>query len=172
MILGRTSFWGVMALLLVSAIRVSAQGCLPTVVLGQNLTICQGTSLTLNATNPNATYLWQDGSTNPTFTASTTGLYWVVVTNSCGSASDSVNINVLPALNAQLGPDTFLCVNQSLSIGPSGIGSNVNALWSTGATTPSITINQPGTYWLTLNNLCGQSKYTLHISNLNATVLD
>lgn len=172
MILGRASFWGVIALLLTTVIQASAQGCLPTVVLGQNLTICQGTSLTLNATNPNATYLWQDGSTNPTFTASTSGLYWVVVTNSCGSASDSVNINVLPAPNAQLGPDTFLCVNQSMSIGPAGIGPNVNAIWSTGATTPSITINQAGTYWLTLNNLCGQSTDTIHISSLNAPVLD
>ena len=100
-----------------------SQGCLPTVVLGQNLTICQGTSLTLNATNPNATYLWQDGSTNATFTVQQSGLYWVVVTNSCGSASDSVNVTVLPAPNADLGPDTLHCAGQSISLGtPLGNG--------------------------------------------------
>lgn len=154
------------------ALQAFGQGCLPTVVLGQNLTICEGTSLTLNATNPNATYVWQDGSNNPTFTVDSSGLYWVVVTNVCGSASDSVNVNVLLAPNAALGPDTFLCPGQSITLSSGAFGSGVTAIWNTGSNSQSISVSQAGTYWLTLNNLCGQSTDTIVVSTLNPPQLD
>ena len=52
--------------------------------LGFDTTLCQGEMLTLNATTTNATYKWQDNSTNPTFDVSQQGTYWVSVNvNNC-----------------------------------------------------------------------------------------
>ena len=140
-----------------------AQSCLPTVVLGQNLTICAGTTLTLSAFNPNATYLWQDGSTDSTYTVSSSGIFWVAVTNICGTVSDSVTVNVLPTPALNLGPDAILCPNTSRSLGLP-LGAGVSALWSTGQTAGIIQVSTPGTYWLTLTNLCGQSTDTIVLS--------
>ncbi len=148
---------------LFSLLRLQAQGCLPTVVLGQNLTICSGTTLTLNASNPNATYLWQDGSTDAFFTVSVSGTYWVVASNACGSVSDTVQVNVLGSPAKALGPDTVLCNNGSLVLG-SQIPANVGVLWSTGSSNPQITVNQAGLYWVTLSNLCGSSSDTIVVT--------
>jgi len=61
---------------------------IPTINLGNDTTLCQAESLTLDATTPNATYLWQDNSTNPTFNVIQQGTYWVEVTvNNCSTAN-------------------------------------------------------------------------------------
>ena len=53
----------------------------PQVNLGGNQSLCDGESLTLDAsTGQPATYLWQDGSSQPAFTASQSGTYSVSVT--------------------------------------------------------------------------------------------
>lgn len=60
--------------------------------LGNDTTLCQGDNIILNATTSNATYQWQDNSTNPTYTVSQQGTYWVNVTvNNC-SMTDSLTV--------------------------------------------------------------------------------
>lgn len=71
----------------------------PTVNLGADTGFCQGQniSLTLDATSANSTYRWQDNSTSPTFTANSTGQYWVEVSNNFNCvATDTLNINSFP----------------------------------------------------------------------------
>lgn len=64
-----------------------------------------------------------------------------------------MNINLkmacfIPDNNSiNLGNDTTLCQNQSLILN-TGLGNAYQYLWSTGATTASITVTQPGTYWV------------------------
>ena len=62
--------------------------------LGADTTICSGHYLLLDATALNATYLWQDYSTEPTLLASENGEYWVIVTEDKCSASDTIYISV------------------------------------------------------------------------------
>jgi gliding motility-associated-like protein len=60
--------------------------------LGNDTTLCQGETLMVNATTENATYLWQDNSTNPTFLITESGTYWVNVTvNNC-STTDTLKV--------------------------------------------------------------------------------
>jgi len=64
--------------------------------LGNDTTICSGSSITLNAFSSTATdYLWQDSSTASTYTASTTGTYYVTASNAGCSATDTLNLNVI-----------------------------------------------------------------------------
>jgi gliding motility-associated-like protein len=60
--------------------------------LGEDKTLCQGDILILDATTLNASYLWQDGSSNSTFTVIQQGLYWVKTTIDSCSSMDSINI--------------------------------------------------------------------------------
>lgn len=50
----------------------------------------------INATYPNATYLWQDGSTNPIYEAKEAGKYWCTITDQYGcSKTDTINATMI-----------------------------------------------------------------------------
>jgi gliding motility-associated-like protein len=119
----------------------------PGVNLGNDVSLCSGNSVNLNATNANSTYLWQDGSTNPIYTVTTTGLYWVEATHNLGCKKrDSINIAFTPLPIFNLGVDSAICVGDSLMLNAS-VANATAYLWSTGATTPTIKVNSVGIFW-------------------------
>ena len=63
----------------------------PSPYLGTDTSICNGRSIKLYPGLFN-TYTWQDGSLQNNFIVTQPGLYSVVVTNNCGSASDEIII--------------------------------------------------------------------------------
>ncbi|WP_118953088.1 Ig-like domain-containing protein [Taibaiella helva] len=68
---------------------------LPVVNLGNDTVFCHGNTLTLDAGNEGAGFLWNDNSTLQTLEAAATGTYGVVVTNQYGCvASDQIDILV------------------------------------------------------------------------------
>lgn len=67
---------------------------LPTINLGNDISLCEGVLLPLNATTPNATYWWQNNSTSSVCLAAQAGLYWVQVTVNGCSTTDSINVNL------------------------------------------------------------------------------
>lgn len=69
----------------------------PTVNLGANQAACQGSTVTLNAGNPGASYLWNTTATTQTIGVTTTGNYSVAVTDTFGcSGSDTVTVTIHP----------------------------------------------------------------------------
>jgi gliding motility-associated-like protein len=132
---------------------------LPVVKLGNDTTLCEGENLLLDAGNTGSNYQWQDNSSIQTFLVSRQGTYWTkVVTNGCFS-TDTININYKLKPVFTLGRDTGICENMTIVLQP--VIQNpqgVNYIWYNGATTPSISVAQPGTYRLTVANYCG-SKY-------------
>ena len=68
----------------------------PAVDLGPDTTLCTGQTLLLNASNPSASYTWQDGSGNSSFNVSAPGIYSVnVQMNNC-FASDLIEVFYSP----------------------------------------------------------------------------
>src|SRR5436190_15032140 len=117
---------------------------LPVAALGPDQTLCAGQTLNLNVAQPGATYLWQDGSTNASFTVSSAGTYSVdVLLNGC-SASDAINVAYNPSPVAALGPDQTLCAGQTLNLNVAQPGATY--LWQDGSTNASFTVNSAGTY--------------------------
>jgi gliding motility-associated-like protein len=112
--------------------------------LGPDTTLCAGSALLLNASNSNATYLCQDGSTGPTFLVTQTGLYWVQVSNNCGVFRDTLQVNYAPAPVIDLGPDTLLCSGQSFLLNAFQPGANY--LWQDNSINAVYTVNAAGTY--------------------------
>lgn len=98
--------------------------------------------------------------TNSTVITSTDELFTVTnqtitTTSLCSYTKDRGNI--------ELGNDTTLCSNESIRLGDQN--SNFDAyLWSTGATTKTITVDQPGQYTLSVIAACDTLRDTLTIS--------
>ena len=65
----------------------------PSVFLGNDTILQNGSELLLDAYFPDATYLWQDSSSNPYFLVTEEGFYYVIVTGNCGFDMDSINID-------------------------------------------------------------------------------
>lgn len=88
---------------------------IPSINLGPDGTLCDPTEISLDAgTWPGATYVWQDGSDLQTFLVTSEGYYYVIVTDSCGSSSDTVYFANCPDCNVNL-PNAF---------SPNGDGNN------------------------------------------------
>lgn len=118
----------------------------PALKLGVDTSICLGDELWLDASLSNATYQWQDGSTTPFFQVSDSGLY--VVERRLGICQDRDSIRVRLRISPQpdLGPDTTLCLGDSLLLTVSGAGTRY--LWQDGTTLPSLWTQAGGLYWV------------------------
>ncbi len=134
----------------------------PVVNLGNDTTSCAGHSVLLNATTAGATYLWQDGSANPTFTAMFSGIFTVQVTIGGCSVRDTVVINFTPSPLLEIGSDTSLCAGQTLVL--NAATSNATYLWQNGAASPTFTVTQPGFYKVTVTTVCGMASDSLDVS--------
>jgi len=89
---------------------------IPIVNLGHDTIMCDGEILTLDASAQNATYLWQDNSTNPTYTVSVEGDYFVEVTvNGCAN-SDTIHLNYNFLPEAIISGDYEICYGDQADI--------------------------------------------------------
>lgn len=130
------------------SLTITAVNPAPVLNLGNDITVCQGVPVTLNATNLDATYLWQNGSSNPTYTPTATGLYWVEVTNTVAGCKkrDSITVTFTSAPVFTLGADLAICAGQP-AIFNATTANATSYTWSTGATSPTISAALPGLYW-------------------------
>lgn len=129
-----------------------------TLFIGNDTSICQGQSLTLNAGSGFASYEWQNGANTASISASTANLYFVnaIDANGC-QVSDSLVLSVFPLPVIGL-PDTLhFCPGNNVSINANtGYASYT---WNNGATTSSLVSSIPGTYFVTVMDVNGCSNY-------------
>ncbi|MEO6230424.1 MAG: T9SS type B sorting domain-containing protein [Ferruginibacter sp.] len=136
---------------------------LPIVQLGKDTTLCEDKNLILSATNLNATYVWQDGSTSDKYLVSDKGQYIVNVTRNGCNNSDTVNVAITLRPRFNLGPDMLICQGESIVLQPS-VNPSWQLSWQDGTTTPTYVINHPGTFSLQAANGCGKSTDEIVIS--------
>lgn len=113
----------------------------PVADLGNDTTICDGTSLLLSAAQPNATYGWSTGSASATISVTTAGTYGVTVDLNGYLASDAITVSVFDPADLDLGPDLTLCPGESVALSASMDG---EFLWSTGSAANAITVSGAG----------------------------
>lgn len=125
----------------------------PVVDLGSDISSCEGANILLDAGYITGnSYTWSNGSHNQLISPNTTGVYAVTVTNNGCSSSDNVSITITANPVVNLGNDQILCGNTGVLL-DAGTASTYN--WSTGETTQSVTVNQSGTYSVTVtDNAC------------------
>ncbi len=133
-----------------------AFNALPTDVLVDQ-SACITAPPTLNAGNPGSSFLWNTGASSQSITASSGGTYSVTVTTAANcSATFDAQVTLAPEVSVELAPDTSICPGTTLVM---DIGSNPGTvLWSTGESSTSISVQQAGTYSVTVSNgLCSAS---------------
>lgn len=123
--------------------------------------LCQADSLLLDATVPGASYLWQDGTSNPTYLVRSPGTCFVDVTVGACTLRDTVEVYRNPAY-FDFGPDAVLCEGKTLVLKPAIAGAEY--LWSDGSTGDQILVDQSGTYSVTLYKLGCRSSDTINIA--------
>ncbi len=142
----------------------------PSIDLGPDTLLCDGQTITLTASADSAAYLWQDGSTESTFTVTQAGTYHVIVMNQCGADADTVEVLYLSPPSIDLGSDTLLCPNETLLL--SAATDSATYLWQDGSTAPTFTVTQAGTYHVEVENQCGADMDTVTVTYISPPSVD
>ncbi len=118
------------------------------------LAFCIGGNVVLSAP-VGYTYHWNNNSTQQTVTVTQTGTFSLTVTdaNNCSAVSNtesvSVNANITGVQISPAGAVQF-CTGSSITLSaPSGYSSYT---WSTGSTSQSISVSQPGRYYVAVSS--------------------
>lgn len=133
----------------------------PLVKLGNDTTLCKGTTRVLDGGDYGVKYIWSTGSTEQTILIDAPGEYSVEVENNYQCiVKDHVSIvaNDIPKVN--LGGDTTICEAPAILFGGDD---GREYFWSTGDTTATITASNAGAYWVKVSNECGVRSDTVSI---------
>ncbi|MBL7951211.1 MAG: gliding motility-associated C-terminal domain-containing protein [Flavobacteriales bacterium] len=101
-------------------------------------TLCTISSYTLDAGFQGNDAVWQDGTIGRTYVAEATGRYIATITNYCGAAADTVQLNF--AVRVDELPDIELCAAEQVTLDPEG--DLVEVRWTTGDTADAITVGE------------------------------
>jgi gliding motility-associated-like protein len=116
--------------------------------LGSDTFICVDPVYELKANAPLAlTYLWDSGDTLSSIILQKSGKYAVTTSNKNCSYRDSVLIQTLINTPFSFGEDQADCFSEPIILNPKLKG-NDKLLWSNGSVGKSLTVTQPGVYWL------------------------
>ena len=125
--------------------RQSPSCCPGTPFFQTHYTICEGDFVHLQPNVQGDSYLWSTGDTTTSIVVTTSGTYWVTIKSGYCTYRDTVTVNV--TLLPEIGfPDSvILCEGETVELSTNVQGAYT---WSTGASSASILVGQPGTYWL------------------------
>ena len=139
---------------------------LPDIVFTNDTTICDGQSLEIRTAEiiP-VNYLWQNGSTNSSFTVTSPGTYYLTLTDAVDGCvnSDSIIITPAPSPFIDLGNDMTICIGEEVTLDASG-GNNRSYEWNDGSTTATLLINSAGNYSVTVTENNCSSEDDISIS--------
>jgi gliding motility-associated-like protein len=141
----------------------------PVIALGNDTTICHGSSLILDSSVPgNATYLWSTGSTSSQITVGDTGTYHVTATTNVGCmVLDTIHIFMFSPVNVNLDNDTVLCYLAHILLDVTQpLTAHAGYMWQDQSTNSTYTVIYQGQYWVVVTNLCTQKSDTINIENL------
>ena len=119
---------------------------LPVFDLGRDTQLCAPAALVLRVNAVADSYRWQDGSAQAAFTARQTGLYRATALRAGCSWTDSVRVDIIQPRKPNLGRDTLLCENTTLTL-----RSDVQAQilrWQDGSVGNLFAVRSPGLYVL------------------------
>lgn len=124
----------------------------PAPSFGPDTIICSTSPLVLDGTAGPYTYLWQDNSSNQTFSVSSFGIYNVLVTDTTSgcTGTDTILVGVNPAPVFTLGSDAAVCAGSNVTF--TGPGGPYDYDWNTGDSVIAITVNTTGNYILVVTD--------------------
>lgn len=122
----------------------------PIIDLGSDTLLCDNDQIILSGGNYNS-FRWQNGSTQPTFSVSNQGTYWVIVNENTCPGSDTIYVSYENSPVIDLGPDLYVCgTNQLVNLSINGQHNEYS--WSTGSTSTNIDVGIDGMYSVRVNS--------------------
>lgn len=144
---------------------------MPVVDLGNDTSICDGTTLTLDAGNSGSTFNWSTLETSQTINVTESGTYTVTVSGGPSCTDDgSIIVTVLNNPIVDLGNDTSICTGDMITLDAMNNGNSFE--WSTTETSQTIEVNNTGAYSVVVTdaNECSGSDTINILVNLLPTI--
>jgi gliding motility-associated-like protein len=121
--------------------------------LGDDIIICENSTITLEVDPKYENYKWSDGSTDSKYLVEESGYYWIRATNSCGTYYDSISIKIEPIKEVDLGKTNIVCGIDLYILDASTNASTY--LWSNGSTEATLKVFESGIYSVEVTDICG-----------------
>ncbi len=112
--------------------------------------MCPGDTLILSPGEGMLYYKWNTGSTDSAIWVTEEGDYWVEIGTQCGIFTDSIWVELYSNPDFSLGADTNICGDEKIIL--SAGGGYLSYLWSDGSQDSILTVYEPGTYWVDIND--------------------
>ncbi len=110
---------------------------------------CDGGSVALTAT-PGISYLWSTGETAQSIEVNVTGIFMVHVTDGFGCVGyDQIAVIVYDLPQSVIEGELEICAGEETTL---SVPAGSSWEWSNGETTQSITVSEPGVYWVTMTD--------------------
>lgn len=144
----------------------------PFVDLGPDKNLCEGDVAEIVLDPSLGIFLWQDGSTNSTYTISQGGTYSVSVSNGCGTDEDEIIVTNIFSLEVNLGEDIKICPSQLPFSLDASHPNATSYSWQDNSTMPVYITNSAGVYAVTVSNSCFQQtdQITVTIEDISPQV--
>lgn len=137
------------------AVSVSFSSATTSVSIGNDVALCDGASVTLNAGGGFVSYTWQDGSTGQTYTTDTSEVITVVVVDSSGCLGvDTVVVTVFPNPVVNI-IDSFDCFSETVTLYAWGSGGINSYFWSDSSSNQTLIVSTSGIYSVTVTDANG-----------------
>ncbi|MDH5475980.1 MAG: gliding motility-associated C-terminal domain-containing protein [Cyclobacteriaceae bacterium] len=122
-----------------------------TLFVGDDIAICEGDSITLDAGGGKDQYAWSNGSTTQKITVTTPGKYYVSATTVSCQLSDTITIEVKKA-SFELGSNIVICEKDTAKIDAQ---TNFSYLWNDGSTDQILETTEAGIYTVEISDYTG-----------------
>ncbi len=137
-----------------------------TFALGNDTTICEGTSYYLNPDVPDGvSFDWNTSSNIDSILISAADTYTLEIELAGCTYSSELEVTVLD-LTVELGTDTTICVGETLTLS-STTNTAVNYTWNDNSTNPTLDVNTPGWYVVDVEALSCLASDSLLVSVLD-----
>lgn len=124
--------------------------------IGKDTTLCTNNfTLELQPTGEldGFTFEWSNNSVNPSISISEPGEYWLEVRKNDCLVRDSIVVSTHPKPEVNLGPDISICsVGEKFKLETNNEVNGYKYLWNNLATSSTILVSEPGSYWLEINH--------------------
>lgn len=125
----------------------------PQVTIVGNTILCAGQTTNLSASGIFSSYNWSNGGNTPDITVSAPGLYSLVIKDTLGCvAADTVVVDQKPPFAPSITVAPIDCASQMILLADQGY---IVYDWNTGEASSVITINQAGTFSVTVTDADG-----------------
>jgi gliding motility-associated-like protein len=129
----------------------------PDVVVQGNTQPCLGSTTLLTATGAD-TYIWSNGQTGPFNAVGSNGTYTVTGSTACGTAEATITVAFVTQPEATITGTPYLCPTATLVA-----SGGQTYLWSTGDTSATIVVSEPGGYSVAVSNACGSAEASVDV---------